>query len=86
MKQSILYVNFSGYFFSFVLPTENNRTHEIDLSSHIKHKNCVITLEYFDGIWKVLSNSHIKVFNSTTFVSSQTLISGKPTYCRIDDQ
>lgn len=31
-NQFILYVNFSSYSFQVVLPTENNRNYEIDLS------------------------------------------------------
>ena len=58
-NQFILYVNFSSYSFQVVLPTENNRNYEIDLSSWINIENSVLSMEYFDGNWRIISNEYI---------------------------
>ncbi len=83
MEQKILYVNFSGCLFSFVLPTENNRTYDIDLTKYINYTDCKITLEYFDSVWKVKSNNHISIIDNNSLVESQVLLTGKLAYCRL---
>ncbi len=85
MSQNILYVNFFGYLLNFVLPTENNRTYEIDLSKTINYTNCKITLEYFDSIWTVISNGHVNVLDNNSILQSRVLSTNKPTYCQLDN-
>lgn len=82
-NQFILYVNFSSYSFQVVLPTENNRNYEIDLSSWINIENSVLSMEYFDGNWRIISNEYVHVLSGENRIENADLQERNPSYCRL---
>lgn len=81
MSQYVLYISFAGYCFQHVLPSENNRTYEIDLSQRVNIPELKISVEYFDGEWRVDSNNQVIVQGDTGYQPSCALSSDIPVFC-----
>lgn len=77
MKQYIIYVNFVGYYFQYVLPTENNRTYEINVSEYINIADCKIRLGFFDNIWSIYSQDGVEIYDNNVMVSEKEISDGK---------
>jgi len=77
MKQYIIYVNFVGYYFQYVLPTENNRTYEINVSDYINVADCKIRLGFFDNIWSIYSQDGVEIYDNNTVVPEKRISDGK---------
>ena len=81
MRQYVLLISFAGYCFQHVLPSENNRTYEVDLSQRVNISDLKISMEYFDGEWRVTSNNQVIVQGDTGYQASCALSSNSPIFC-----
>lgn len=75
--QYILNFNFHDYFYQYVLPTENERSYEINLSEFIGLQDVRITPEFFDKLWKIVSNDTVSVIENGKEVSAIHLTDNK---------
>ena len=59
MNKFILYLNFSDNIIEYPLPAVNDRSVDIDLSEYCR--GCVLHLECFDNVWKIMSSENVKI-------------------------
>lgn len=57
MNKYIIYLNFHENILEYPLPSVIDRRVDIDLSEHCS--GCVLHLEYFDNIWKIISDDNV---------------------------
>lgn len=59
MNNYILYINVNDQVIEYPLPSENNRTFDLDIGSSAGIYGLILKFEVFDGIWRVFSDEAI---------------------------
>lgn len=77
MNKFIIYFNEQNRILEYMLPGEDNRQGEIDLSAEMKVPELIIAYEVWDGEWFFRSNDYVRLSVEHQIMESFPIIDGK---------